>query len=400
MNQKYISLRPIIIVANSSFYLVHYRKLLLNDLVKNNHIITISPTDKYTNELSKISIHLPWRINRSNDLNPASFIISFIRLIFLIRAIKPKLVHSHTLKSNLIVSIICFFYSIPCVISFTGLGRLSKSKKHNLIFKATLKTIIFFSLRKKNSNFKFHRDLNRSRLIFQNHKDKSYIESINNSVKSISKIIYGSGLPKEYFSSKKIKSFAWEDNNIDKTIPKIQFIFCARLLISKGIETFLKLADLFKEHEFLVYGEIDKSSKDSISESRLQTLSNKRNIYLKGYISNPLLNLDCSNPVLILPTYYGEGMPRGILEAFSLNVPIICSKSATCNIFSTENLYIAENENINEYKKKINELIADFKNGSLKDKLINSKNLSKIYSEEIIVGKTISIYKDILLENF
>ena len=127
--KKIISQRPIVIVANSSFYIFHYRKLLLENLIKENHVITISPIDRSTEKLSRLSIHLPLRINRKNDLNIFSFVISFFRLLFLIRAIKPKLVHGHTLKTNLLVSIITSLYSIPSVLSFTGLGKLSTSKK-------------------------------------------------------------------------------------------------------------------------------------------------------------------------------------------------------------------------------------------------------------------------------
>ena len=95
-------IRPIVITANSSFYLRHYRKLLIKNLSLKNQIITISPVDDSSKSLSKISFNLPWRIDRKKDRNPLSFVFSLLRMFFLIRAIKPKLVHSHTLRTNLI----------------------------------------------------------------------------------------------------------------------------------------------------------------------------------------------------------------------------------------------------------------------------------------------------------
>ena len=95
-------IRPIVITANSSFYLKHYRKLLIRNLSSKNQLITISPIDNSSRELSKISINLPWRIDRKRDRSPISFILSLVRMFFLIRTIKPKLVHSHTLRTNLI----------------------------------------------------------------------------------------------------------------------------------------------------------------------------------------------------------------------------------------------------------------------------------------------------------
>ena len=47
-------------------------------------------------------------------------------MIFIVKAIKPKLIHSHTIKSNLATSISALISDIPNVLSFTGLGRLSK----------------------------------------------------------------------------------------------------------------------------------------------------------------------------------------------------------------------------------------------------------------------------------
>ena len=51
--------------------------------------------------------------------------------------------------------------------------------------------------------------------------------------------------------------FNW---TIDRSIqysPKIEFIYCARLLISKGIKIFLKLAEKFPEHDFIIFGAFD-----------------------------------------------------------------------------------------------------------------------------------------------
>ena len=52
-------------------------------------------------------------------------------MLLLVRAIKPKLIHSHTLKTNLLSSL--FFYMVSIIFSFAGMGRLSKSKGIKLI---------------------------------------------------------------------------------------------------------------------------------------------------------------------------------------------------------------------------------------------------------------------------
>ena len=394
--KKIISQRPIVIVANSSFYIYHYRKLLLENLIKKNHVITISPIDKSTEKLSRLSIHLPLRINRKNDLNIFSFIISFFRLLFLIRAIKPKLVHGHTLKTNLLVSIITSLYSIPSVLSFTGLGKLSTSRKYNLMFNLILKTISFFSTREFIGFLKIKKNINRSKYIFQNKNDKLYFESINNHKNiKLSEVIYGSGIPKQYLSINNNKNYKLTSSN-DMKLPKFEFIFCARLLISKGIKTFLELSKEFPSHNFIVFGERDISSKDSITQESLNKFSKRKNVFIKGYKKDPLLNLTSKNPVLIVPSSYGEGLPRAILEGFALRIPVICSKSATCDLFTEQNLYISQGNKMEDYKLCIEQLFIDFRNGNLSKKLNFSQNMSKNYSEDKIVKKTLLVYKQLL----
>ena len=375
---RIISQRPIVIIANSSFYILHYRKLLLENLKKNNHILTISPIDSSTKKLSKICINIPLRINRKNDLNTLSLVISFFRLFFLIRAVKPKLIHAHTLKTNLLISIITSLYSIPAVLSFTGLGKLSTSKKYNFILRMTLKTINFFSQRNYIGFLKFKKNLNRSKFIFQNNNDKNYFESINKKRNTeMSEVIYGSGIPKKYLSNQKNK------NNVlikskNKSFTKIQFIFCARLLLSKGIKTFLELASKYPEHDFMVFGQRDPSSNDSISQGTLNKFATKKNIIIKGYKKDPLLKFKFSNPVLIVPSNYGEGMPRAILEAFSRKIPIISSQSATCNLFTDKHLYISNGNNLRDYQICIENLLQDIPNGNFLQVRIFIKYSKKI----------------------
>ena len=52
--------RPIVLVANSSWYLLHYRRLLLEALQsEGNHVVALSPVDSTVPALSKLLIHIP-----------------------------------------------------------------------------------------------------------------------------------------------------------------------------------------------------------------------------------------------------------------------------------------------------------------------------------------------------
>ena len=136
---KRYQFRPILLISNSSWYINHYRQELINSLLAcGEKIIVVAPIDKTSIFLSKKLIHIPWSINRRKNYNPIALLISFVKLLLIVRALKPKLIHSHTMGPNLLSSIIASLYGTPILLSFAG-GKLFKStglKKiiHNMIF--------------------------------------------------------------------------------------------------------------------------------------------------------------------------------------------------------------------------------------------------------------------------
>ena len=97
-------------------------------------------------------------------------------------------------------------------------------------------------------------------------------------------------------------------------------------------------------------------SKDCINKKEFLELCKNKNIIFKGHQNSPLLKNKYQNPVLIVPSYYGEGLPRAILEAFSLKIPVICSKQATINLFTKEELYVVNHKEYSYYYSAIKNL--------------------------------------------
>ena len=388
----------ILLIANSSWYLSHYRKLLLNKLKskQNYTLITISPTDSYTSEISKISMNISWKITRSRNKNIFLLFISLLRLILIFKRLKPRLVHSHTLKTNFLTSITSFIFGIPCVISFAGLGQIANAKGiKRIIFLLIIKIMIFLSFRQLSKNI-ITKNIKRTSFIFQNKNDMIFVKSITNIPNKNSFLIFGSGVPDFYLNRNK-SNYWMSDKHIKSNGKEINFhlIYLSRLLKSKGIITFIEIALFYKKHRSSVYGLIDSSSNDSISNKYINNIKGKnKNIKFHGQIKNPLLNQNYRYPILLVPSNYGEGLPRGIIEALALKIPVISSKKASCNIFDESLIYIAKDNSINSYKICINKIIDDFNNGFIKTKLNRGhKFVKEKLLESNIVNKTISIYK-------
>ncbi|MBB25447.1 MAG: glycosyltransferase family 1 protein [Geminicoccus sp.] len=112
----------------------------------------------------------------------------------------------------------------------------------------------------------------------------------------------------------------------------IRFIFCGRLLRSKGIVEFVEAARALKpvhtEVEFTVIGDVDENA-DSLSREQMLDWSRQGHIDWVGFQADtrPFFH---RRTVLVLPTYYPEGLPRSIQEALSMACPVITTSAPGC----------------------------------------------------------------------
>ena len=352
--------RPIVLIANTSKYIFHYRKYLINKLLTLGYkVIVIAPIDETSKFIAKDCFYIPWRVNRKKDNNFLALIISFYKLMYLIQAIKPCLIHTHTIKPIFLGSIISSIYGIPNVISFAGLGNLSVQRGFKqIIFSLIIKTIVFFSSKTRFGKFKIKQNKNRSHFIFQNKNDlnrfKSYLKNKNDFKISL---IRGSGVP-EIFFKEKTNFFKEKTNQKNIQINDITLIYCGRLLKSKGIETFIKIGKIINPKNSEIYGWIDSSSKDSLTNEDIKRYQKDGcKIHFHGDKINPLINIKVKFPILITPSNYGEGLSRTICEACALRIPVISSQKAASGAFSDDHIYINETNSFTEYIRLINQCI-------------------------------------------
>ena len=115
-----------------------------------------------------------------------------------------------------------------------------------------------------------------------------------------------------------------------------------------------------------------------------------------GHLIDPLLNLNSPKPILIVPSFYGEGISRTILDAMCLGIPVICSKNAAVETFTQEVAYIPEKNEISYYINCINKINSDYENNILNKKLGLAKEWCiKNFKEEKIVNETNKVYQDL-----
>ena len=227
-----------------------------------------------------------------------------------------------------------------------------------------------------------------------------YVPNLSNKFK---KLIPGSGLPMNYFEQNLlVRKNKWINYHIkDTKLNSITLIYCGRLIKSKGIYIFLEILKNNPSFKGIIFGSIDPSSDDSIKEEELKEISKKyKNVVYAGQKGEPLLNIQEEYPIVIVPSNYGEGISRTILESLSLKIPLICSKKALGGIFNENQLYFVDENIPEEYDKKILLIIENYKNGLLIKKLNNGyKDVKEKFSENDIVDNTLFLYSELLTSN-
>ena len=180
---------------------------------------------------------------------------------------------------------------------------------------------------------------------------------------------------------------------------KATFILISRLIKQKGILNYIKAAkacfDVGYKFNFLLVGHLDTKD-DRVSESEID----KYNKYVK-YLGkrNDIKELLYLSDVFVLPTYYREGVPRVLLEAAAMGLPLITTNTPGCKDFVKNNWngLLVEPKNSSELASACINLAI---NENLREKFSknNCKNIQK-FSLDFVSKQYINLYDKLLAGN-
>jgi glycosyltransferase involved in cell wall biosynthesis len=91
---------------------------------------------------------------------------------------------------------------------------------------------------------------------------------------------------------------------------------------------------------------------------------------------------------IVLPAYYGEGVPRSLLEAGALGKPIITSDSAGCRETVVDGVsgFLCEPENLNSLIEKLEQFISLSPENRRKMGRASRKHIEQNFSEETLIN--------------
>ncbi len=299
---------------------VRMRIPILKKMIKNEFLVAAIGCNDHK-AFSKHGIkYFNYHLNRSISL--LSDIRSKHQLTKIFKNENPDLIHLFDTKPGVLFPKVAKNSGIKHVVrTVTGMGYIFSSSS---IFIKMLRPLYRYVQKKAI----FYTDA----VIFQNIDDKKYFEKYNLVHKNKSYLVASSGIDVESFISDKpskdgqdkLRSdLGYKDNHIVVTL-------VARLIKDKGVMEFLKAARLLSSYsniKFLVVGPIAGEGFQAISKSKLDSYADCVN-YI-GSVDNVAEILSISD-IFVLPTYYREGLPRILLEAGSLGLPIIATDMPGC----------------------------------------------------------------------
>jgi len=174
----------------------------------------------------------------------------------------------------------------------------------------------------------------------------------------------------------------------------------SRMLWDKGVGEFVEAARMLKKNgigcRLILVGNPDPENPASIPKNTLCGWHAEGIVEWWGY-SEDMPEVFLQANIIVLPTTYGEGVPKILIEAASCGRPIVATDIPGCReiVRHNENGFLIPPHDSKALADTLKTLIEDPK---LRERMgIRGREIVKDeFSEEIVVNQTIELYKKIL----
>jgi glycosyltransferase involved in cell wall biosynthesis len=306
-------------VSNNAWSVYNFRLAIIRCLIESGHrVVVVSPADEYAQRLTNEGCaFFPVQFN-NRSLNPISDLMLYRSLRQVYSTLKPDLIFHFVAKPNIYGSMAAGSLGIPSVAVITGLGFAFDRKD-------LLRTIVEKLYRRALKNV--------AETWFLNREDAQvFLNGALVSAQNV-KILPGEGVDTEYFHRPGKSAGAGS--------PAFTFLMSCRLLRSKGVAVYAEASRILKNrnHQFncILIGFHEAGHPDAVDAADLTDWEKQGLISFPGFtedVRSFLESADC----FVLPSYYNEGIPRSLLEAASMELPVITTYNRGCKEAVRDNI--------------------------------------------------------------
>lgn len=260
----------------------------------------------------------------SRQANPLSDLLTIGQLAFMFHRSRPQIVHAFDTKPGIWGCLAARLAGVPVVVgTVTGLGSLYANddlatRSIRWVYQTLQKLACHVS----------------ELTIFQNHSDARQFIAARVVPAQKALVISGSGVATDVFAPAQVSDAeqARLRNELGIRRDEIVVTMISRVIRSKGVLEFMAAAlgvrRDYPQVRFLLIGPEDAQSADPLSAAELAQL--KQAVTWPGPRRDIPAVLAVSD-IFVLPSAYREGIPRVLLEAASMGLPIVTTNSPGCD---------------------------------------------------------------------
>ena len=141
-------------------------------------------------------------------------------------------------------------------------------------------------------------------------------------------------------------------------------MLASRMIWTKGVGEFVEAARMLRgggaEARFVLVGQDDPQNPATIPAAQLNAWNKEGIVQWWGHCGN-MPDILGRSSVVVLPTYYGEGLPKVLLEAAACGKPIVTTRARGCDeiVRDGENGYLVAPRDPQSLAQAIGRLLSD-----------------------------------------
>lgn len=376
----------IVLTVNNAQDICLWRQVLVSSLwAAGWNVAVAAPPGPWVDRVAALGCRVVTYPLDRRGLNPFAEARSLAALVRLYRDLRPTVAHHFTIKPNLYGILAARLAGVPVVVAtVTGLGFIwTDGGLKARVLRAVLGRVYRWVLQMADA------------VVYLNEEDRQTLGGRRTVV------IPGEGIDLREFSPEAVsaerQAALRAELGLAKDAPVVLMV--GRMLWHKGVREFVEAArqvrQRFPSATFLLVGPSDAGNPARVPPAALRAWEAEGVVRYLGARTD-VRDLMAIADIVVLPTYYREGLPRVLLEAAAMGKPLVATDVPGCRevVQPGENGFLVPPRDPVALAEAIVRLLAD---PALRAQfgLAGRRLAEERFSDRIVVAQVLNLYREL-----